>query len=114
MSTFLRVILIVVSIFALIYTISKIRRSKAHINDTVFWIAVAVFMLLLSIFPEINSFLAMKLGFQSPENLLYLLAIGILGIKVFLMSLSISALQDKITILSQKTAIDEFEEKLKK
>jgi hypothetical protein len=114
MSTELRIFLIIVSVLALLYVVRKIRHSKMNISDSVFWIVFAVVMILLSIFPGIIEFLSWVLGIQSPQNLLFLLIIGLLVLKIFLMAIKLSQLQDKITLLAQKFAIEEFEKENKK
>ena len=114
MSTELRIFLIIVSVLALLYVVRKIRHSKMNISDSVFWIVFAVVMILLSIFPGIIEFLSWVLGIQSPQNLLFLLIIGLLVLKIFLMAIKMSQLQDKITLLAQKFAIEKFEKENKK
>ena len=105
----LRITLIVVSVLALMYMIRKIRHSKMNISDSIFWIVFSVLLILISVFPIIIFFFAKLLGIQSPQNFLFLLMIGILAFKVFIMSIKVSQLQDKITALVQKIAIHDFE-----
>ncbi|MEF9989115.1 MAG: DUF2304 domain-containing protein [Christensenellaceae bacterium] len=112
MSTELRIVLIVVSILVLIYVLRKIRQSKLNIIDSIFWIVVAVILILLSVFPQIAFFLSAVLGIQTPLNFIFLLIIAILILKVFLMTIKISQLQEKTKVLAQKIAYDEFEKKI--
>jgi len=107
----LSIILVIVSILVLIYIIRKIRVSKLNIIDSIFWIIVAVILLLMSIFPGIASFFASLLGIQTPLNFILILIIAILLLKVFLMSIHISQQNEKIKRLAQKIAYDEFEKK---
>jgi len=106
----LRVTLIIVSVLALIYIINRIRHSKVNINDTIFWIVFAVLLILISVFPMIIFFFAGLLGIQSPQNFLFLLIIGIMMLRIFTISVKVSVLQDKLTALVQKTAIQDFKE----
>lgn len=105
----LRIILIVVSVLTLFYTLRKIRQSKMNISDSLFWIVFALLLIIFSVFPQVIFFLANIAGIQSPQNLLFLVIIALLALKMFLMSLKISQLNDKITDLAQKTAIYMFE-----
>ena len=109
MSLELRVLLIVVSVIAVFYIVWKIRHSTMNITDSIFWIVFAALLLLFSIFPQIIIALAPLLGIQSPQNLLFLILIGLLVLKIFLMAIRMSQLQDKVTTLTQKMSIEEFE-----
>ena len=109
MSLNLSVFLIVVAVLAIIYIVWKIRHSHMNISDSIYWIVFAILLLLFSIFPQIIIFLAPLVGIQSPQNLLFLVIIGLLVFKIFLMALKMSQMQDKLTLLAQKVAIDEFD-----
>lgn len=106
----LQIMLIVVSVLAILYVVHKIRHSKMNISDSIFWIVFAVLMILIAIFPAIVFFFANLLDIQSPNNFLFLLIIAVLLLKIFLMSLKVSQLQDKLSELVQKTAIFNFEQ----
>jgi hypothetical protein len=80
-----------------------------NISDSIYWIVFAILLVIFSIFPQIIIFLAPLVGIQSPQNLLFLVIIGLLTFKLFLMAIKMSQMQDKITLLAQKVAIDEFE-----
>jgi len=105
----LQITLIVISVLAILYVIRKIRQSKMNISDSIFWISFAILMILIAIFPVIIFFFASLLGIHSPQNFLFLLVIGILLCKIFLMSIKVSQLQDKLSELAQKAAIFSFE-----
>lgn len=109
MSLNLSIFLIVVALLAIVYVVWKIRHSHMNITDSIYWIVFAILLLVFSIFPQIFIFIAPLVGIQSPQNLLFLIIIGLLVFKIFLMAIKISQMQDKITLLAQKVAIDEFE-----
>ena len=109
MSLNLSIFLIVVAVLAIIYIVWKIRHSHMNISDSIYWIVFAILLVVFSIFPQIIIFIAPLVGIQSPQNLLFLIIIGLLVFKIFLMALKMSQMQDKITLLAQKVAIDEFE-----
>ena len=113
MSTELRIVLIVVSVLVLVYVLYKIRSAKLNIVDSIFWIIVAVLLILLAVFPQIAFFFAALLGIQTPLNFILIFIIAILILKVFLMSIQISQQNEKIKQLSQKIAFDEFEQKIR-
>jgi Uncharacterized conserved protein len=109
----LQITLIVVSVLAILYVVRKIRHSKMNISDSIFWIVFAILMILIAVFPVIIFFLASLLGIHSPNNFLFLLVIAILLLKIFLMSIKVSQLQDKLSELVQKSAILKFDQEKK-
>jgi hypothetical protein len=111
MSLTLRVVLILVSLLAFIYIVGKIRNSKMQIEYTLFWIILSIMMMVMAIFPQILYWLTGKLGFMSTSNLVYLIIIGILLLKVFMMTIEVSALEQKVQNLVQELALNEKQHK---
>ncbi|MGI6153516.1 MAG: DUF2304 domain-containing protein [Christensenellaceae bacterium] len=110
----LRIVLIIVSVLVLLYVLRKIRQSKLNITDSIFWIVVAALLIILSVFPQIAYALSALIGIQTPLNFILLLMIAILILKVFLMTIKISQLEEKTKKLAQKIAYDEFEQQVEK
>ena len=111
MSLTLRVVLILVSLLAFIYIVGKIRNSKMQIEYALFWIILSIMMMVMAIFPQILYWLTGKLGFMSTSNLVYLIIIGILLLKVFMMTIEVSALEQKVQNLVQELALNEKQHK---
>ncbi len=109
----LSVTMIVVSVLVLIYVLAKIRASKMQIVDSIFWIIFAILLIILAVFPGIAVFLSALIGIQTPFNFILLFIIAILLLKIFLMSIQISQQNEKIKLLDQKIAFEEFERKQK-
>lgn len=105
----LRVLLICASLLASVTVIKRVRKAKLQIDDAVFWVLFSISLLLAAVFPRIIYVLAHVSGVQSPANLLYLLIIGVLIVKIFLMSIKISDLESKIKRLVQALVLDEEE-----
>lgn len=106
MSIYIRILLILGAVILLGFMIKKIRTSKLKIEYTVFWIGFSAILVLMGIFPQILTFIADVLGFQSPVNMVYLIIIFILIVKLFYNTLQISMLENKIDSLAQQIAID--------
>ena len=53
MPVVLRIVLIVSSILMLIYMLKKVKKSKVQIEHTIFWIIFGVFLILISLIPQI-------------------------------------------------------------
>ena len=105
MTTTLRIVLIVISIFVVIYTITRIRKSKLNIDDSVFWIAFSVLLLVLSIFPQIAEFFTHLLGIASSVNFVFLLVIFLILIKLFKLAIDLSVTKHRLNHLIQRIAI---------
>lgn len=86
--------------------VEKIRQSKLKIEYTVFWVLFSGVLVLMGIFPQIFYFISELIGFQSPINMIYLIIIFVLILKLFLTSMQISKLENKVDCLTQEIAID--------
>ncbi len=107
MTTTLRIALILVSVGTLFLMMRKIRQSKIQIESAVFWIVLALVLVVFSIFPSVADFAAHCLGIYSTANFLFLFAIFVLIVKVFYMTIHISQLETKIKELVQQMALAE-------
>lgn len=111
MSVALRICLVALSIISLFYIIRKIRYSKMQIEYTLFWIVLSIIMILMAVFPQIVYWIAWILGIMSPANMVYLFIIGILLLKVFMMTIEISNLESKVQALIQEVGISGKEQR---
>lgn len=109
----LRVILLVIALFSCVFVIRKIRKAQMRIEDTLFWLVISVGTLILGIFPQIAFWCADILGIQAPVNFVYLVFIAILLFKMFILTVQVSQLQEKIKNLAQNMAIKECKMKEK-
>lgn len=109
MSVTLRVLLLLASVATVIWILYKIRRLKVKMEDTIFWIFFAGIMFLLGVFPKIVYKLADLVGIMSPANCIFLLMIIILFEKVFTLSILVSQLEEKVTVLSAEVALRSHE-----
>lgn len=105
MSLALRVVLIVMSLFASGYAVKKIRKSQMKIEYAMYWFLFALLIIILGFFPEIGIWLAGLIGVESPVNLVYLIIIALLIAKIFSMNIKLSQLENKITSLTEEMAI---------
>ena len=101
----LRILLIIASILTLIFIIRNIRKAKLRLIDGFSWVLLAIFFIVISVWPEIVYSLARKLGFVSSINMVYLIVIFLLLLKIFFSSLKISALESRINELAQEVAL---------
>ena len=100
MTNIFRIILLVVSLFTMIFMLKRIRQSKIQIEDSLFWILFAVMVVILGAFPVIADFMAGVIGIYSTVNFIFILLI-----KEFSMTIKISQLENKIKELTQEIAL---------
>ena len=101
----LRVLLIISSLLMALYVIKKIRTSQIQLKDARFWILLSVFLIIISVFPDIIYWLCGIVGIISPINLVFLIIILLLLIKLFLVSIVLSRAETRIDELTQEVAI---------
>lgn len=111
MSGFLRIILIVSAVLLFLYMVKKIRQAKMKIEHTIFWLVFSTILIIMGAFPQIIYVFSKWMGFQSPVNLVFLMIILILIVKIFLLTLQISQLENKVDSLVQRVAIEKKLEK---
>lgn len=103
----IRILLILGSLFTALFILRRVRYAKVQIEDSIFWLFCSGFLLFLSIFPEITTWVARRFGFISEINVVYLAIIFLLLIKQFYMSVRISQMDSKLKSLTQKVALNE-------
>ena len=96
MTTTLRIALILVSLGTFAMIMRKIRQSRMQIESAIFWIVLALVLVVYSVFPKVADACAGLLGIYATTNFLFLFAIFVLILKVFFMSIHISQLESKI------------------
>lgn len=105
MSRIMEILILIGTFVSVIYILLRIHKLKIKMEDTVFWICFAVLIAVLGTIPEVASRMATLLGIQSPVNLVFLVIIGLLIEKLFTVSVTLSMLEEKVTILSAELAI---------
>ena len=109
MTPVFRIILIVVSLLTTFYILKKIRQSKLQIEYAIFWILFAGVLIVFSLFPWLVSMFTRLIGMQLPVNFIFLFFIFVLLVKMFLMTIELSALENKVKELTQELALEEKE-----
>lgn len=109
MSAAIRILLIIISILTLTFVVTRVRRSRLNISDSIFWVCLSALLILISIFPQIVYFFTDLLGIISPINLVFLFFIFVLLMLCFNLSVRISQSDSKIKELTQQLAIEKLE-----
>jgi hypothetical protein len=87
-----------------------IRRDHLHSHHATWWLAVAVGIVTLGLYPKLIDWLATQLGIHYPPSLLFLFGIMMVLVKVLSIDIHQSQLERKIRRLTQRLAILEEEQ----
>ena len=109
MTLVFRILLITVSLLTTSYILKRIRQSKLQIEYAIFWIIFSGVLIVFSLFPWLVSMFTRMIGMQLPVNFIFLLFIFVLMVKMFLMTIELSALENKVKELTQEIALEEKE-----
>lgn len=105
MSDYMRVLILAGTVVFVLYILLRIQKLKIKMEDAIFWIFFLVVIAVLGTVPQAAYWLSEVLGIQSPANLVYLFIIGLLIEKLFTLSVTLSMLEEKVTILAAEIAI---------
>lgn len=105
MSPLLQKLIIAGAFCAVVYIFHRLRRLRVRMEDTIFWLCFCVVLIILAMIPDMAYFFSRLLGIQSPVNLIFLLIIALLLEKLFTLSMQVSLLEEKITVLTAEVAL---------
>ena len=105
MTLVVKFIAIVISLLFISFLIVMIRKDRLDLKYTLLWLLAGLLMLVVSIFPEILTWLATITGISTPINALFFYAIIFLLIIIVALTSIVSGLRDKIYKLAQNIAI---------
>ena len=107
MTVIFRVILVIVSILTMAFMMRKIRQAKVQIEAALFWVIMALILVVFSLFPAVADACAHLLGIYSTPNFLFLFMIFLLIVKVFGMTLQMSQMESRQKELVKRIALDQ-------
>ncbi len=105
MSNSLRITLFVVSFLLFSFVLRRIRKSGLEISESLFWMALSILLLVVSLIPEAVYFASAFFGFDSPSNFVFMCGIGVLLLRSFSQDLRICQLKKKLASLVQYEAL---------
>ena len=109
MTLVFRLILIAASLLTTYYILKRIRQSKLQIEYAIFWLIFAGILVVFSLFPELIALFTRMMGMQLPVNFIFLFFIFVLMLKLFLTTIELSTLENKVKDLTQEVALLERE-----
>lgn len=101
----MRILLLAAALLTAGWILYKIRKLKVKMEDAIFWVIFAGILCVLGLAPELTYRLTETLGVLSPANLVFLVVIFLLLEKVFTLSIIVSQLEEKVTVLSAEVAL---------
>lgn len=105
MNLTLRIFLLLVAICTLAFVIRKLRKSALEIIDSIFWVLLAVLLILVAVFPGLVFWATKLFGFDSPSNFVFFCGILVLLARTFTQNLKIAELKKKLTKMAQTVAL---------
>ena len=105
----LRLIILAGALLIIATVLRYIRKKKILMSDSTGWVCAAGLLVLIAIFPGTIVWLSGKLGFISPANFVFLTATGMLTVKAFRDTASISLMRHKLEELTQESALSQMD-----
>ena len=103
----LRIFLLLVAVFTLLFVVRKLRKSALEIIDSIFWVFLAVLLIVVAAFPQLVLWVTGVFGFDSSSNFVFFCSILVLLARLFTQDLKVATLKRKLTTLTQTEALKE-------
>ena len=114
MATLLRIELIVLALVIAFSSVSSVNRKKLNIQYALPWIAIAIGVLVVAIWPQLVEWFCHITQIETPANLVFLLAICAVLLLCFHHAKVISKQTNQIRRLTQMLSIRDYENEMEK
>ena len=101
----IQIIIGVIVIFALCIIVNMIREKKLELRYALAWLGVGIAILVLDCFPQVITWLAIKVGIASPINMLFFLGFCFSLVIIFILTVAVSRSSIRIKQLAQELAL---------
>lgn len=105
----IQVIVGIIVVLALSVIINMIRQKKLELRYALSWLCVGIAVLILDCFPQLITWLSVKLGIASPINMLFFFGFCFSLMIIFVLTVAISRMSIRIKELAQELALYERE-----
>ena len=95
----------IAAIILLIIIVVCLRRNSMSVKNSIAWLLLPIVFALIAIFPAPLTELAHWLGFETLANFIFLVAIALLIVLCFSLTLTVSKQQQTITKLIQELSL---------
>ena len=103
----LRIFLLLVAVFTLLFVVRKLRKSALESIDYIFWVFHDVLLIVVAAFKKLVFWVTGDFGFDSSSNFVFFCGILVLLARVFTQALKVATLKRKLTTLTQTEALKE-------
>lgn len=94
---------------ALCVIVNMIRKKQLELKYALTWLGVGIVILILDCFPQLITWLAVKAGVAKPVNMLFFLGFCFSLVIIFVLTVTVSRMSNKIKQLAQEIALSEGE-----
>ena len=101
----IQIIIAVGVLLALMIIIDMIRKKKLELRYALAWLFVGVAVLILDCFPQLITWVSIKLGIASPINMLFFFGFCFSLVIIFVLTMAVSRMSIKIKELTQELAL---------
>lgn len=101
----LRIVLILITLIYLIFLVKSIKKKKLQISFSTFWILSSIVLIIAIAVPNLVEWVSSTLGFATPSNMVFLLAIFLTFCLIFDLTLKLSQEHKKNVLLVQEISL---------
>ena len=105
MSYRLKIFLIIVCLFFILFLYNNIKHKKMDVKSALSFLCIIVLLMITSIFDNILTPLRDFLGFEVTSNMIFFIGYVCVGLVIISLGIKISTQEQKITKLVQEIAI---------
>lgn len=107
----IQIIVGVIVIIAFIIIVDMIRKKRLELRYALAWLMVGIAVFVLDCFPQLTTWLSVKLGIASPINMLFFMGFCFSLMIIFGLTIAVSRMSIRIKQLAQEIALFEEEHK---
>ena len=94
------------SLFALSRVILRAKDKKITNNELIFWLGIWISFIVIVLFPDIMSYIAIKLGISRGTDVILYGSVGVLFYLIFRLYVKIEETEREITTLVREKALE--------
>lgn len=102
-----QIIAAVIMLIGLCLIINMIRKKRLELKYALSWLTVIVILLVLDLFPLVLNYISYVFGIATPVNTLFVLGFCFSLIIIFVLTVAVSRLSEKVRQLAQAVALNE-------
>ena len=100
-----QIIISIIIILGIVYIINMVRKKALELRYSLTWLGVGIYILILTLFPQIMNKISAIMGIASPMNMLFFLGFCFSLTIIFSLTISASKMSIQIKDLTQEIAL---------